>query len=251
MSTDQTKTDHTTAPEKPASATGSTGRLDLSPTKIVGGALAAMTAAALGAQLSVVGTVVGAAVASIVAAVASALYTASLERTGSRVRRIWQRGDVVVVESPVAVEPESPTAESEARATRRRLPWSNIMAGALAAFGLAAVALTGIELITGEALSGGDGTTVSQVRSGDTRPTSPDDSPSSSPASESTESADPTSSPTAESSPTAPTTESQESEPAATPSPAAPTEAEIETEPESAPSPTPSSPGSQTASSAP
>ncbi len=227
-------------------------RVDLSPTKIVGGALAAMTAAVLGAQLSVVGTVVGAAVASIATAVASALYTASLQQTGSRVRRIWQRGDMVVAPDPVAVETE-PTAEPESmgRTTRRRLSWKNVLVGALAAFGLAAVALTGIELVSGQALSGGDGTTVSQVSRSDTRPTSPDDSPSSSPASESTESADPTDAPTVETSPTAPTTEAQESEPTVTPNPAAPTEAETEAEPEAAPSPTPSSPGSQTASSAP
>ena len=58
-STNQTltnRTDSRTAEAKP--------KLDLSPTKIIGGALAAMTAAALGAQLSLVGTVVGAAVAS-------------------------------------------------------------------------------------------------------------------------------------------------------------------------------------------
>ncbi len=56
-------------------------QLDLSATQIVGGALAAMTAAALGSQLSVAGTVVGAALASIIAAVAGSLYTASLRRT--------------------------------------------------------------------------------------------------------------------------------------------------------------------------
>ena len=50
--------------------------LDLSATQVVGGALAAMTAAALGSQLSVAGTVVGAALASIIAAVAGSLYTA-------------------------------------------------------------------------------------------------------------------------------------------------------------------------------
>ena len=53
---------------------------------------------------------------------------------------------------------------------RRRLSWSSVLVGALAAFGLAAAALTGIELITGQALSGGDGTTVSQVGGSDERP---------------------------------------------------------------------------------
>ena len=56
-------------------------RARLSIAQVVGGALAAMTAAALGSRLSVAGTVVGAAFASVIAAVAGALYTASLRRT--------------------------------------------------------------------------------------------------------------------------------------------------------------------------
>ena len=63
--------------------------LDLSATQVVGGALAAMTAAALGSQLSVAGTVVGAALASIIAAVAGSLYTASLRRTTDKVKTVW------------------------------------------------------------------------------------------------------------------------------------------------------------------
>ena len=62
---------------------------DLSVTQVVGGALAAMTAAALGSRLSVAGTVVGAALASIIAAVAGAMYTASLRRTRDKVRSVW------------------------------------------------------------------------------------------------------------------------------------------------------------------
>jgi hypothetical protein len=61
-------------------------QLDLSATQIVGGALAAMTAAALGSRLSVAGTIVGAALASIIAAVAGSLYTASLRRTHDKVK---------------------------------------------------------------------------------------------------------------------------------------------------------------------
>ncbi len=59
---------------------------------MLGGALAAMTAAALGSQLSVAGTVIGAAVASIVAAVAGALYSASLAHTGNRVKTVVRPG---------------------------------------------------------------------------------------------------------------------------------------------------------------
>ena len=65
------------------------GKLDLSLTKVLGGALAAMTAAALGSRLSVAGTLVGAALASVIAAVAGSLYTASLSHTRDKVKTVW------------------------------------------------------------------------------------------------------------------------------------------------------------------
>ena len=61
---------------------------DLSLTQVVGGALAAMTAAALGSRLSLAGTVIGAALASVIAAVSGSLYTASLRRTRQTVRAV-------------------------------------------------------------------------------------------------------------------------------------------------------------------
>lgn len=250
-STDQTQKSRTTAfgtPDSPTVPIRSTPKLDLSPTKITGGALAAMTAAALGAQLSVVGTVIGAAVASVIAAVASALYTTSLEHTGSRVRRVWQRGDAPVVIAPASREPvdaepeiavpEPAVPDPADPPARRRLSWSSVLVGALVAFGLAAVALTGIELITGQALSGGDGTTVSQVSGADERPAAPADSPSPTP--ERKASAEPTSSPSAEAVPTeAPTPATTTSVPATEPTvaPSSPAPTETQTEPSSTPSP--------------
>ena len=78
--------------------------LDLSATQIVGGALAAMTAAALGSQLSVAGTVVGAALASIIAAVAGSLYTASLRRTRDKVKTVFWTRQPNEVEEPTVME---------------------------------------------------------------------------------------------------------------------------------------------------
>jgi hypothetical protein len=78
MSTNQKLTNRTAETEtsrQPDDKKAEKGQLGLSVTQIVGGALAAMTAAALGSQLSVAGTVVGAALASIIAAVAGSLYT--------------------------------------------------------------------------------------------------------------------------------------------------------------------------------
>ena len=62
-----------------------TKRLDMSGTQLVGGALAAMTAAVIGAQLGVAGTVLGAAIGSVVAGTAGSLYTASLKHTKTKI----------------------------------------------------------------------------------------------------------------------------------------------------------------------
>ncbi len=174
-----------------------TAGIDLSPSKILGGALAAMTAAALGSQLSVAGTVIGAAVASIVAAVAGSLYTASLERTGRRVKTVVRPGARPTPEAAPGwilpagsglpdpterpTQPERPARAERAERPSRpvRIAWTSVAAGALAAFALAAVALTGIELVSGQALSGDDGTTISQVSDG--KPAAPKPTPSDDP----------------------------------------------------------------------
>jgi len=91
MSTNQKLTNHSTESRNDSQAGEKKSKksLDLSITQIVGGALAAMTAAALGSRLSVAGTVVGAALASIIAAVAGSLYTASLRRTHDKVKTVF------------------------------------------------------------------------------------------------------------------------------------------------------------------
>jgi hypothetical protein len=187
MSSNQ-KLTKTTAESDTRSQAGdkkSKGRgLDLSATQVVGGALAAMTAAALGSQLSVAGTVVGAALASIIAAVAGSLYTASIRRTHDKVKTVFWTGQPNEVEDPTVMEilPDSeghiagqrshlvapePSGDPPPRRGRAKLSWKRIAVAALAAFGIAAVALTTFELVTGHALSGGEGTTIQQVREGD------------------------------------------------------------------------------------
>ena len=133
--------------------------LDLSATQVVGGALAAMTAAALGSQLSVAGTVVGAALASIIAAVAGSLYTASIRRTHDKVKTVFWTGQPNEVEDPTVMEilPDSeghiagqrshlvapePVASPSPQRDRPKLSWKRVVVAALAAFGIAAVALT-------------------------------------------------------------------------------------------------------------
>ncbi len=180
-------------PERPKPA--------LSITQVVGGALAAMTAAALGSRLSVAGTILGAALASVVAAVAGAVYTSSLRRTSTHVSAVWRTrvrpdghgGTTTVVEEVTpdgtTVQPPVPAAPTWAEATtgaagseatgdpatgagtartgeqgpRRRPGWTAVVVTAVLIFVVAAVALTGLELATGRALSGGTGTTAGQV----------------------------------------------------------------------------------------
>ncbi|HEY5820558.1 MAG TPA: hypothetical protein VIT20_01190 [Propionibacteriaceae bacterium] len=235
MSTDQQLKTRTPEPEQPPKAS----RLDLSVTKIVGGALAAMTAAALGSRLSVAGTVIGAAIASVVAAVGSTLYTASLAHTQEKVRTVFA-GRVAGSDVPATVTVTTRPAEEQTETvvwadpiappekTRRKLNWKSMLVGTVAAFGIAAVSLTGFELISGQALSGGDGTTITQVGSGNTNPTQtrtgqPSTSPSPTPTAEASESAsaEPSASSSATSEPTP--------EPSASATSAAPSDSATET----------------------
>jgi hypothetical protein len=180
MSTNQrlTNPNRTTEPATAKPSDQPKKGLDLSVTQIVGGALAAMTAAALGSQLSAAGTIVGAALASVVAAVAGSLYTASLRRTGDKVKTVFYTDDPNAVQEPTVMEilPDSdghvsgqrshlvaPEPDPNQKPRRPKLNWKRILVVALATFGIAAVALTTFELVTGHALSGGQGTTFQQV----------------------------------------------------------------------------------------
>jgi hypothetical protein len=188
MSTNQKLTNRAAEPDtnkQSGEKKSKKGGLDLSVTQIVGGALAAMTAAALGAQLSVTGTVVSAALVSIITAVAGSLYAASIRRTGDKVKTVFWTKEPNEVDEPtvmeivsdreghiagqrshlVSPEPE-PGPGPSPRQRRPKLNWKRVVVAALATFGIAAVSLTAIELVTGNALSGGDGTTFQQVREG-------------------------------------------------------------------------------------
>ena len=117
-----------------------------------------------------------------------AIYTASLKHTQDKVQDGLHRpdrpdGDGVTTTIDEVAESETPRRRCSAlrpqptcrsgtspsplgrreAAARAPVNWKSIVVGALAAFALAAVALTGIELVTGHALSGGDGTTITQV----------------------------------------------------------------------------------------
>ena len=230
--------------------------LDLSATQIVGGALAAMTAAALGSQLSVAGTIVGAALASIIAAVAGSLYTASLRHTRDKVKTVFWTGNPNEVEEPTVMEivedreghvagqrshlvaPES----IDSSPVRRKLNWKRVLVVALATFGIAAASLTAFELATGNALSGGEGTTIQQVREGNAGTESDTDKKSDTENKKESPSDDPTKEPTTAASEAAPTDEPRQgptSEPTETTTAPTPQAEATTTAPETTPSSNP------------
>jgi hypothetical protein len=117
---------------------------------------------------------------------------------------------------------------------RRKLNWKRVLVGALAAFGIAAVSLTAFELATGNAISGGEGTTIQQVRErdpgqeSDSKKESPSDKPTKEPSAAASEEA-----------PTAEASESATSEPTETTTGPTPEPQATATEPETAPSSNP------------
>ena len=154
--------------------------LDLSATQLIGGSLAAATAAALGSRLGVVGTIVGAALVSVVSAVAGALYTQSLRRTQELIRaretlgareRLAKVG-AVARRPTLRDEPHPDTQEIEAAVEDAtpsiwsRVTWKGVAATAGVFFVITALVITGTELLTGQSLDGSSRTTVTDVLKG-------------------------------------------------------------------------------------
>lgn len=299
--------------------------LEMSATQLIGGALAAMTAAVIGARLGVAGTVLGAAIGSVVAGAASAVYTASLKHTrdkltsafvgrvgdtsvklstvrtattpGDRLAtgygmapgraadgraaddsatrvlstRGWATGDWATEDRtsgdgasgdwagrdgdgspPAAAAPPSPDpvataadVDAAGRPVSRR-PWRAVLVSTAVVFLLAIAGLTTFELLSGQAVSGGQGTTLTQVgegRSGgsDTPVQAPSAETSTSPTAEpsATPSTEPSAAPSAEpTTSTAPSTEpsqtpepSTDTQPGASETPSAPTSADPQATP--------------------
>ena len=160
----------------------------MSATQLIGGALAAMTAAVIGAQLGVAGTVLGAAIGSVVAGAAGSLYTASLKHTKAKLASALSGASVTDVEVTTASTdtagrrlgaisqprrpwPRPPPSRwrpppGDRRPPRGTGPWKPILVGTAAVFLLAIAGITGFELISGQSVSGGEGTTISQVGDG-------------------------------------------------------------------------------------
>lgn len=239
--TDKTETAATTADEK--------SKL-LNPIQLAGGALAAVTSAAVGSNLGVAGTLGGAAVASVVAGVAGALYTRGLENTRDGVKKIVLRDpdgntEVITVtdegdtqesslqQTAIASDSDRPATTSgpatpvRGAAAKRPAGWKRpvaIAGGALVTaattFVIAMGLITGWEASTGQTLDGQSGTTIGQRRSSPTPSATPSATPTASASATPTESTstEPSATPTASETPTATPTESATTEPSAEPS---------------------------------
>ncbi|MEU3187559.1 hypothetical protein ABZ707_25665 [Streptomyces sp. NPDC006923] len=161
-------------------------RLDLTVPQVAGSALAAIAAAVLASQLGVYGTVIGAGVVSVVATAGGSVFQQLFRRTGEQIRVVTvqarpggRRGrgrdgqDDPRDPGEVAwalPRPEGHTGRFGAATTHgsRIRGWKRPALGAVAVFLVAMIGITGYELISGQDLSGGKGTTVgSVVRGGD------------------------------------------------------------------------------------
>jgi hypothetical protein len=182
--------------------------------QVMAGAMAAVTAAVLGSTMGFAGTVVGAGLASVVTTVGGAIYLRSIQRTKQGVATVRDMvvaragtTSVTLVEERPATETEAAQAvpataepgenadgpEDAAQAggddsgerteivparepARRKLRWPALIAASVLAFVLGMMVVTGVEMLRGESMSGGDGTTVGRiVRDGSSSGTDNDD----------------------------------------------------------------------------
>lgn len=154
--------------------------------QVLAGALAAVTAALVGSTMGIAGTVVGAGLASVISTLGGAVYLRSIQRTRESVRTVHAKvvgrsGGATVLVSRDApetapgeeVEAETEPADQAGSAERgvsddrpptgRRRRWPALVVTTIAAFALGMVAITGVEWLRGEPLSGGSGTTFGSI----------------------------------------------------------------------------------------
>jgi hypothetical protein len=224
-------------PDKPE-----TPKSSLSITQVVGGALAAMTASLRRTSRHVSAVLTKVRPASPGAAPAQPDGTPpSTVATGATTPADVATEHGTWALPAVPAEPVGPTAGGRGPSTPRpSIGWKRVLIGALLMFLIAALVLTGIELATGRALSGGSGTTVGQVAEPDTRPSArptgrPTAKPSATPSRTATAEPSRSASATPSSEPTAEPTRSSSAAPSATPTPTS--------TPSSAPTPSASAPG--------
>jgi hypothetical protein len=149
----------------PTSDTTTRPALHISGTQVLGGALAAITAAVAGSTLGLNGTLAGAAAGSIIGTVGGAVYTHSLRRTREGVRVVVQRAPATRAAVPAASVETAAAAPALDGGRRFSRPVA-IAAASAVAFGVGVGTLTLGEVVAGRPASsivagdGGAGTTL-------------------------------------------------------------------------------------------
>ena len=184
-----------TAPHSPPTTPDDTKRKsDLNTAHVAAAALAAVTAAVIGSKLGADGTLIGAAGASVITTVGTAVYQSSLERSRTRVRTLAQRA-----RPSTATQHEAEPTHRSRRSVSLR--WGAVIVGALGAFLLAMIVITGFEWANGQTVGGnGNGTTIGRVINDQPAPSTPATPPS--PDTPTSDSPTPTSTPTPTETPT-------------------------------------------------
>lgn len=188
-----------TAPRTPPTENAPTPpkeKSGLSFPQVIGGSLAAATAAAFGTKLGVAGTIAGAAIVSVVSAVTSVLYAASLRRTHEAVVRataLIPGTKRTTEEPPAAEEPPEPPAKKGLAALWSMITWKSVAVLAAVIFVIGAIFLT-----LGQLATGNEPTVKKVVNPGTshTPPSKPTDTPTKTPSKTPSVSPTPTPSPT-------------------------------------------------------
>lgn len=201
-------------------------RIEFDPIQVAAGSLASVTAAVAASQLGVAGTLVGAAIGSVIGALAGTVYEHYIDRTQDHVRTLVPRR---TADHP----PRDRTATTATTATTAwaRPAWLRsgrlaLVASAAVGLGIALVALTGFEAVTGQPIGAGEadgGTSIGRAFGGGSS-TGTGVDPSSTPSPEVTVDGEPTSTPAQSKPSPSPTTSAPTLEPSAPPT--SPTTAE-------------------------
>jgi hypothetical protein len=123
--------------------------------KLLAGALAAVSGAVVASFFGVEGTLIGAALVSMLVAPAEAVYTHSLASAHRVARRSLVRrvGDQAGASEEAASEEAASGEEGASEGHPQPIRWQRVAVAAALAFGIAVVAITGVEAVANQPLA--------------------------------------------------------------------------------------------------
>src|SRR4029453_9426964 len=139
---------HTAAPPSPT-RTSRCGMEQLRIPKLLAGALAAVSGAVVASFFGVEGTLIGAALVSLLVAPAEAVYTHSL----ASAHRVARRSLVRRVGDQAGASEEGASEEGASEGHPQPIRWQRVAVAAVLAFGIAVVAITGVETVANQPLA--------------------------------------------------------------------------------------------------